>query len=182
MIRVGWTAVAALLTGGAAVALAWTVYVTPDVDVVSAREPTDAIVALGGEVRTAQIAYDLAVSGAAPTVVISDPYGDDDTGFIDRVCADPPPGPEVVCFDPDPRTTRGEARFAADLAEREGWDRVAVMTTTYHVSRARFITERCVDTEVVMVDAGIEVSTAKWAYHFGYQTAGWARAFTQRGC
>jgi uncharacterized SAM-binding protein YcdF (DUF218 family) len=180
--RVGWAVAAAGLLAGAAAAAGYPVYATPDVDEVSARSPADAIVALGGEVATARVAYDLAAGGAAGTVVISDPYGDVDTGFIDGVCAGAPPGPDVVCFDPEPRTTRGEARFVADLAERRGWDRVAIMTPTYHVARAEYVVGRCTDAELAMVDAGLGVGTGEWVYQYAYQTAGWLKAWTQRGC
>jgi uncharacterized SAM-binding protein YcdF (DUF218 family) len=175
-------AAALLALGGGAAAAGYPVYVSPDVDEVSAARPADAVVALGGEVATAWVAYDLAAEGAAEVVVISDPYGDVDTGFIDGICAGAPPRPEVVCFDPRPRTTRGEARFVADLAERRGWDRVAVMTPTYHVARAEYVVGRCTDAELAMVDAGLGVGAGEWAYQYAYQTAGWLRAWTQRGC
>jgi uncharacterized SAM-binding protein YcdF (DUF218 family) len=163
-------------------AAGYPVYVSPSVDVVDASRPADAVVALGGLPSTARIAFDLAASGAADTVVISDPYGDDDTGFIDDVCTDPPVRPRVVCFDPSPRTTRGEARFAADLADEQGWDRVAVMTPTYHIERARFIVGRCTDVEVAMIGTGVDVPWWTWVRQYAYQTAGWAKALTQRGC
>jgi hypothetical protein len=171
-----------VLLGGGAVAAGYPVYVTPDVGEVSATLPVDAIVALGGKVATARVAYDLAAGGAAEVVVVSDPYGDTDTGFIDDVCGDPPPGPDVVCFDPEPRTTRGEARFVAAVAETEGWDRIAVLTPTYHVARAEYVVGRCTDAELVMVDAELPVGAREWLYQYGYQTAGWLRAWTQRGC
>jgi uncharacterized SAM-binding protein YcdF (DUF218 family) len=179
--RIAWAAAALLLAGGAAAA-GYPVYVSPTTDTVTADEPVDAVVALGGVPLTARRAYELAAAGASGVVVISDPYGVADTGFIDDVCADPPAGPDVICFDPDPRTTRGEARFVAELSAREDWDRVAVMTTTYHVERARYIVGRCTDTELAMVDADIETAWSRWIYQYGYQTAGWVRALTQRGC
>lgn len=163
-------------------AAGYPVYAAPGTDTVTAQEPADAVVALGGLPITARRAYELAETGAAATVVISDPYGDRDTGFIDEVCADPPPGPRIVCFDPSPQTTRGEARFIADLAAAEGWDRVAVMTTTYHVTRARFIVGRCVSVELAMVDADAPIAWWSWIYQYGYQTAGWVKALSQRGC
>ena len=56
---------------------------------------------------------DLARRGYAHTVVLSDSY----IGHRDemrRACGDPIPGVTVICFTPDPYTTRGEAIFTSD--------------------------------------------------------------------
>lgn len=59
----------------------------------------------------------------------------------------------VRCFQPVPNTTRGEARALARLAEERGWRSVTVLTSTYHVTRARLLAERCFDGEVEAVGA-----------------------------
>jgi uncharacterized SAM-binding protein YcdF (DUF218 family) len=49
----------------------------------------------------------------------------------------------VICFQPHPFSTRGEAEEVARLAVARGWRRVDVVTSRYHVYRARLIVKRC---------------------------------------
>jgi uncharacterized SAM-binding protein YcdF (DUF218 family) len=65
----------------------------------------------------------------------------------------------VVCFKPDPYSTRGEAEAVASLARRRGWDDVVVVTSRFHVFRARMLFERCLPGEVDAVGARY-----KWRY------------------
>jgi uncharacterized SAM-binding protein YcdF (DUF218 family) len=49
----------------------------------------------------------------------------------------------VLCFRPNPFSTRGEAEAIARLARARGWRTVDVVTSRYHVYRARLILRRC---------------------------------------
>ena len=69
---------------------------------------------------------------------------------IGRTCDEP----HVWCVQPEPVSTYGEARMIARLAEDEGWDRVTVVTSDFHVPRSRWLFERCVDSPVSVV--GVE--------------------------
>jgi uncharacterized SAM-binding protein YcdF (DUF218 family) len=60
-----------------------------------------------------------------------------------RVCRERPVGLRLICLTPRPATTRGEARAFADLAEREGWSSLVLVTSTYHVRRAGLLLDRC---------------------------------------
>ena len=51
--------------------------------------------------------------------------------------------PEVRCVVPDPYTTRGEAAMAAALVVDEGWDRLTVVTSAWHVRRVRLLFAPC---------------------------------------
>ena len=62
-------------------------------------------------------------------------------------------GQEVRCLDPDPETTRGEARAVAALVETNGWDRVVVATSRHHTSRARILFRQCLGDRVSVVGA-----------------------------
>lgn len=85
-------------------------------------------------------------------------------------------GYEVICVKPDPYTTQGEAQqLAANVAER-GWGKVAVLTGTTHISRARLWMERYVDVELLMWEAPEARSLLEWANAFVYQSAAWAKA------
>jgi uncharacterized SAM-binding protein YcdF (DUF218 family) len=60
---------------------------------------------------------------------------------------------EVVCLDPVPETTRGEARAVAALAADRGWDHVTVATSRHHTSRARLLFRQCLGERVSVVGA-----------------------------
>ncbi|QCQ17984.1 hypothetical protein EHF32_15350 [Microbacterium sp. RG1] len=85
--------------------------------------------------------------------------------------------PNVECSKPTPLTTKGEARLLNRYASSHDIESVIVVTFTPHVSRARYIMERCapdLDIEVVGVDE--DLSLGDWAYQFAYQTGGFVKA------
>lgn len=174
-----WIPIAAVVLALLAAA-GWPVYVRPEREWVSAADPADAVLALGGiSTDTAYVAKDLVRKGLARKAVISNPYGPYVYGIAD-MCREP--GTELSCFVPKPVTTRGEAREIARLARENGWDDVIVITPTYHVSRARFIIERCYRGRLRMVDPHIAIPLYAWPREYVYQSVGFARAAVQRGC
>ena len=56
----------------------------------------------------------------------------------------------VICFRPDPFTTRGEAMFAARLAKQNNWSHVIVVSWNHHMVRARYIFGQCFAGTVTM--------------------------------
>jgi uncharacterized SAM-binding protein YcdF (DUF218 family) len=60
---------------------------------------------------------------------------------------------EVVCLQPNPDSTRAEARAVAKLSSIRGWRSIAVVTSTPHVARASLLFRRCMEGEVRMVPA-----------------------------
>ncbi len=141
----------------------------------------DAILVLGGlQDGREYYALSLARRGLAPTVLVSNPY-DNPSAYLRSVC-DEPHGIEVICFDPNPRTTRGEARGLRDEAARRGWKSVMVVTNTPHVTRAEYIVGRCFSGQITIVDFRTHLSVPYWAWMYVYQTAGFVRAFAQGGC
>lgn len=60
---------------------------------------------------------------------------------------------EVVCVDPVPETTRGEARTVAALAAQRGWGEVTVATSRHHTTRARLLFRQCLGERVSVVGA-----------------------------
>lgn len=66
----------------------------------------------------------------------------------------------VVCFSPEPNSTLGEAEGVARLAARRGWRRLVVVSSTYHVVRARMLFHRCVSADVQVV--GAPPSLRRW--------------------
>ena len=59
----------------------------------------------------------------------------------------------ATCFRAQPFTTRGEARYVARLARRRNWRSLIVVTSRYHVTRARLLYSRCYDGELTVVGA-----------------------------
>lgn len=163
---------AAVLTGAAG----YPVYVRPQVDDL---RPADAILVVGGDAPQGRYRHglELARQGWAPLLVLSNPGGQ-----MDRHCAGSEPGVRIECFEPQPRTTRGEARALRRMANERGWRTVIVVTYPPHVSRARYIMGRCFDGELVMTAAPTRLSPAGWAWMYLYQSAGFAKAFAERGC
>lgn len=152
----------------------WPVYVRPRLDT---PMRADAILVLGGaHDGREELGLSMARDGFAPRVLISDPY--EHSPLVNRICHGGYSF-EVECFDPDPRTTRGEGRYLADRARAQGWQRVIVVTFTPHVSRARYILGKCWDGELLMADARPHIGPLRWIYQYGYQTAGYLRAVAE---
>jgi uncharacterized SAM-binding protein YcdF (DUF218 family) len=87
---------------------------------------------------------------------------------------------QTVCFDPQPRTTRGEARFVADLARRQGWRRIVLVATDEQATRASKLVERCWDGDVRV--AAVSSGRSR-PLRIAYEWAATVRAlFSRRGC
>ncbi len=143
---------------------------------------SDAILVLGPPLVDGRLdeALRLADEHYAGTVVISIGWAKGRQRVA--ACADDNPAYRVICFQPDPTTTRGEAEQLGSLARAHGWHSVLVVTSKYHVSRARLIVQRCMPGTVRMIAAPGKQSLGDWAYQFAYQTGGFVKAFLHRSC
>jgi uncharacterized SAM-binding protein YcdF (DUF218 family) len=143
---------------------------------------SDAILVLGSPTVDGRLeeGLRLAEAGYADTLVISIGWAKGRQRIA--ACADDNPRYRVICFQPDPPTTRGEAQELGRLARQRNWNSVLVVTSVYHVSRARLIVDRCMPGTVRMVATSARPSLAGWAYQFGYQTGGFAKALLHRSC
>ena len=101
----------------------------------------DAVMVLAGEKRRLPVGLELVERGVAPLLVISDGL-DPRWTQANRLCRFGDPA-KIVCVRPDPYSTRGEARLAARLARERGWDSLVVVTSRFHLFRARVRFERC---------------------------------------
>ncbi|MDQ3822365.1 MAG: YdcF family protein [Actinomycetota bacterium] len=112
----------------------------------------DAVIVLSGGRKTRLAkGLDLVNDGVAETLVISDGRA---RGWTEanRLC-DGGRSFRVVCFKPDPYSTHGEAVDIAGLARRRGWRSLVVVTSRYHVTRARMLFRRCTDARIEGVAA-----------------------------
>lgn len=119
---------------------AWTVFVLtrPDDELVRA----DAVLVLAGNSKRLPVGVELVRQGVAPVLVLSEDTSGRDLAR-ERLCAGGLPRIVVVCRRAVPYSTRGEARLLAALVRERGWRTVVVVTSRYHLLRARRILERC---------------------------------------
>jgi len=153
---------AALWIGATLVLFAW-----PRTD---AARPADAVLVLsGGRNSRLDPALALMRRHVAPVLVISGAGFDPKWRKARRLCADGARGFRVLCFDPRPYSTRGEARGLARLAREHGWTTVDVVTSRYHVFRARMILKRCYHGHLAVVGADYPwtIAPVAWASEWG---------------
>ena len=122
----------------------------------------DAVVVLGGHGARVAVGRQLVRDGAALELVLS------------SGCPPDPGGPvDAFHFTPVPFNTRGEARAVAQLVRERGWRSVIVVTSGYHVRRARLLFARTVPAEthfvaapypLILVPAALVKEAGKLAY------------------
>ena len=131
----------------AAVSVAFIRFLLPTDDV--PRDP-DVVVVLGGAgAERAELGIELAERYDAQLVLSSSAavFGEQQGRSCQR---------DAICIEPEPESTRGEAREIARLAEQEGWEHVTVATTAFHTSRSRFLFRQCLGDRVTVVGAVAE--------------------------
>jgi uncharacterized SAM-binding protein YcdF (DUF218 family) len=157
----------------------WPVYVAPQIDQL---RRADAIFVLGGSGDGAYtLGLEYALQGKAAQVVFSNPNANEAI-WLEDLCDHQRYAFKVTCVEPNPPTTRGEARALGRLATAQGWQRVIVLTGTPHISRARYIIQRCFTGDLMMAKSESDLSLLDWAWSYVYQTAGYVRAVLQAGC
>ncbi len=159
--------------------LTWSWFLSPAVaeDLTAA----DAIVVLAGGGDRTEMGADLANQGLAPVVVFADPGRDSSAITANPYCNGRSAlEADVVCFDPHPAKTQGEARMAALLADERGWDNIIVVASTDQVTRAQRLLGRCYDGAAQMVG----VDHDSWPLvRAAYEWGATAKAHTiKRGC
>jgi uncharacterized SAM-binding protein YcdF (DUF218 family) len=123
----------------------------------SSPRRADAVVVLsGGRDSRLDPALALMRRHVAPLLVISSPTQDPKWRSARRICSAPAHtySFEVLCFEATPFSTQGEARAIARLARAHDWNRVVVVTSTYHVTRARMLVRRCYHRGLSLVGTG----------------------------
>ena len=143
----------------------------------------DAIVVLGSPAAEDRIgtARRLVDRGVSSNLVVS-LFPEEQPETYRRYCEEGQPAITVVCFRPQPATTQGEARYVRQLATRRQWHSIVVVTSTYYVSRARLLFERCFAGTLQMVGTSHGASLGKWMYQFFYQTGAYVKAAVESGC
>jgi hypothetical protein len=127
----------------------------------------DAIVMLAGPGDRLAVAMGLARERRAPVLVVSQGW----QGY-GGTCTPAMPGVKIVCFDPNPGNTRGEAEFAGKLAKQYGWHSVVLVTTPAQDTRARIVVRRCFGGSIYVITASLP--WYDWPYQIAY---GWGSLF-----
>jgi uncharacterized SAM-binding protein YcdF (DUF218 family) len=157
------------LVGAFAAASAY-LFVRPAEDAVPRR--ADAVVVLSGGQHRLTEGVRLWRRGVASTLAISDGRNPA-WPQANRLCG----RSHVRCFRPSPYSTRGEARWAA----AQGWSSVVVVTSTYHVRRARELFERCIDGRVAVRAAKPPLDNFIVGVAWEWPKSAWYWGFS-RGC
>ena len=135
-----------------------------------------AIVSLDRPGGTLTAALRLAAQHRAPYLVIS--LGTPEGAFA---CPRRIAQVKLICFNPSPGTTQGEAEFVGRLARKYQWQSVAVVTITPQDTRARLRIGRCFAGPVYVVPTPIALTS--WPYQIVYEWGALAKALVvQRGC
>jgi uncharacterized SAM-binding protein YcdF (DUF218 family) len=136
----------------------------------------DAIVVLGGPGDRLGKGLELAHQDRAPVLAISEGLW-----VPPSLCRARGHVPKVICFQPEPATTQGEAQFAGGLAKKYHWRSMILVTTPDQDTRARIRFGRCFSGHVYVVTTPLPAS--QWLYEIAYQ---WGATFKaevlQRGC
>lgn len=122
-----------------------------------------AIVMLAGPGNRLPVALQLAREHRAPMLVVSrGQHG------YSGPCPPATPDVQLICFEPDPGDTRGEAEFVGRLARRYHWRSVVLVTSRTQDTRARIVVGRCFSGPIYVVTAPLRWDT--WPYQIAY---GW---------
>lgn len=166
-----------LLIGFSAVTARWFVWPSQGMP---AR--VDAIVMLDGIGDRLDTAVDLARERRAPFLVISYTLnGPHDDWIGGSVCAPKVTEVKVICFIPNPATTRGEAEFVGRVARQYHWHSVVLVATAPQDPVALLRTRRCFSGRVYIINASFPSS--QWLSQVTHYWGGALRAlFLQRSC
>jgi uncharacterized SAM-binding protein YcdF (DUF218 family) len=110
----------------------------------------DAVVVLSGSKRRLPVGERLMREHLAPVLVVSRSTR---PSRLEAAACSGRLRYKVICFSAHPFSTRGEARAIGRLARSHGWRSIDVVTSHFHVFRARLVIRRCYNGAVHMVGA-----------------------------
>ena len=135
-----------------------------------------AIVMLAGPGDRLATALKLARERRAPVLVVS--RGQHGYG---GPCPAATPGVKLICFEPVPGNTRGEAEFAGKLARQYHWRSIGLVTGPEQDTRARIMMGRCFGGPVYVVAGSLPLGM--WPYQIAYEWGALFKAlFLHRDC
>jgi len=135
----------------------------------------DAIVMLAGPGDRMPVALRLASERRAQVLVVSrgaHGYG--------GPCPPRPLGMRLICFDPDPADTRGEAESVGRVAKHYSWRSMVLVVSRTQATRARLLMGRCFSGDVYVATAPLPVLS--WPYEIAYGWAALVKAVLKPSC
>jgi uncharacterized SAM-binding protein YcdF (DUF218 family) len=120
----------------------------------------DAVFVLSGSPTRLPVGIKLVRQGYAPLLVISRTLPSAKP-LEDRACAGKL-DVRTLCFQADPYSTVGEAEELGRLAAERHWTAVDVVTSEYHVVRARILLKRCYHGGLRVVGAPDQLLLLPW--------------------
>jgi uncharacterized SAM-binding protein YcdF (DUF218 family) len=134
-----------------------------------APDHADAVIVLSGGRERLPPALTLIRRGVAPVLAISSVSRTSPWPLGRRVCAARRYAKaKVICFDAEPYSTRGEAETVARLARAHHWTSIAVVTSRFHITRARMLFRRCYTGRLSTV--GVPTTWWKLPLHWADET------------
>jgi uncharacterized SAM-binding protein YcdF (DUF218 family) len=118
----------------------------------------DAVVVLGGGAgERLDLGLELAADRRLPLVLTGDAVAEGSQRGLpcDHHAEHQDTEVVVLCAPADPATTAGEARAVAALADASGFQRLAVVTTSFHVDRARTLFAQCLGADAIDVTGAV---------------------------
>jgi uncharacterized SAM-binding protein YcdF (DUF218 family) len=137
----------------------------------------DAIVVLGGSDDRLGLGLQLARDDRAPYLVLSKglPW------LPPGICTQDVGPAKVICYQPNPDTTQGEAEGASRIAKQHGWTSLILVTTRDQVWRAHLRFQRCYAGNIYGI--AVRVPLSQWPYEIFHQWEGTIEAEVfQRSC
>ena len=154
-------------------------FLSPRAEEPTAKDGIEAVISLSGDPSRLDRAVQLMQADVAPVLVIS--AGElQPIARAQELCTGAAPY-EVLCPEPTPWKTRGEAKAISALIEERGWTKVALVTSNYHLTRARVLFRHCTKITIVPVEAPHpDLELADWWDTLVHEWGGLAQALLFR--
>ena len=126
---------------------------------------SDAVVVVAGGALRLTKGIELVKQGVAPLLIVSNPKGNWAYGWAaPGLCRtrDPHVGFKFICFDPKPESTQGEARAVKRIAARRHLRSIIVVTSYFHVTRARLEMGRCFKGRLAVIGTPVYNKPKEW--------------------
>lgn len=132
----------------------------------------DAVFVMSGSPTRLPLGLELVHEGYAPLLVVS--RSEDAVTKLEQEACAHRLRVRVLCIRAHPYSTVGEAETLARLAAARGWRRLDVVTSQYHVVRARILIRRCyhgalrvvgAPDQLLLLPVDVALESVKLVYH-----------------
>lgn len=146
--------------------------------------PVDVVVVLAPQTYRLHAGVELVEAGYSDTMAFSAPSVEYPSWLCSQdALVEVDDRVTIVCFEPVPSTTQGEALSFAEVAKMHGWESAAIVTDRSHLNRTRMYFETCapgIDYTFIMAEH--DRSVFDRAFSFVYETFAWLKAGTLGLC